>query len=1099
MKKLMLLFTLISFLGLQAFAQRTVTGTVTDEAGAAMPGVAVSVKGTTVGTMTKDDGTYSINAPEESEFLVFSYIGMQTQEVAISGDVVNVTMRAADTELDEVVVTALGLTRDKKALGYSVQEVGGDDMTRSRGDNVINALSGKVAGMQIRNNTNMGGSSNILIRGSSSLTGDNQALFVVDGVPINNMNTNTSYQRVGGSGYDYGNPVSDINPNDIESVSVLKGASATALYGSRAANGVILITTKKGQKAQGDQKNLTVSVNSSSMFHTMDKSTFPEHQQEYGAGYGPYYSGTEYSGLYYYDFDGDGTDDYVVPSTEDASRGSAFNPDLMVYQWDAFYPESPTYMEKSPYVAGENGADYFLKTGRTLTNSVDVSGGTNVSTFRLAYTNTDQTGMMPNSVRKKNDLNFSGSYDAFDNVTVSASANYSNNYTRGRNHTGYSDNIMSMFRQWYNVGVDMAMQEEYYDLTGTNMTWNPNSETNLNPIYWDNPYWQRYENYQSDERNRLIGYAKIDWDITDDLTFMSRYSIDYYNFLQEERKAVGSVSGAFGVGYPDVRSGYARKNILFTETNFDALLRYDKDLSDNLNLNALIGTNFRRTRLDEVRVSTNSGLAVPEVFALSNSVGSMLPPEEALQMVGVDGIFGSVSLGFSNMLFLDGTIRRDVSSTLPAENNAYVYPSGSLSFLFSEVLDAGWLNLGKIRMSYAQVGNSAPWGRVEDAYRIVAPYGSNTLVRFPSYKNNPELKPEISSTMEAGLELNMLNNRFGIDFAAYKTNIVNQIVPLAVSYSTGYSSKLVNIGEMQNSGLEIFLRYNPVRTSDFRWDITLNWAKNINKVVSLGDDIDNLQLASLQGGVTINAREGEPYGTIQGTDFVYSDDGQKVVAPSGYYEISGRNDIVLGNVQPDWNAGITNSFTYKGVTASFLVDGQMGGSIFSLDMWYGMGTGLYPETVETNDLGNPERDPVIEEGDGYSSESGGILLDGVVGIDEDGDGEYDSYEENTTRISGFNYGADGWATSPNGRYIYDASFIKLREASISYALPASMLNGTFLSGASIGVVGSNLWIIYKNLPYADPEASQGAGNIQGWQSGVFPTARNIGFNISLTF
>ncbi|MEA2043341.1 MAG: SusC/RagA family TonB-linked outer membrane protein [Bacteroidota bacterium] len=1095
----MLLLAFFSLVGTM-YAQKTVTGTVTDESGLSFPGVAVSVKGTTVGTMTKADGTYSVEVPAGSEFLVFKFIGMKTAEMKITGDVVNVAMMPEDTELDEVVVTALGVSREKKSLGYAVQEVGGDEMNRARNDNVINALSGKAAGVQIKSNTNMGGSSNILIRGSSSITGDNQALFVVDGVPINNRNSNTGYQSVGGSGYDYGNPVSDINPNNIESVSVLKGAAATALYGSRAANGVIMITTKKGKKAKGDQKNLSVSVNSSTMFHMMDKETFPEHQELYGAGYGPYYSGTEYPGLYYYDMDGDGTDDYVVPSTEDASRGSAFTDDIEVFTWESFFPESPNYMTKMPYEAGANGPDYFFETGRTLTNSIDVSGGTSVATFRLAYTNTDQTGMMPNSERKKNDLNFSGSYDVYDNVTVSASANYSNSYTKGRNHTGYSDNIMSMFRQWYNVGVDVALQEQYYNDYGTNVTWNPNSENNIYPIYWDNPYWQRYENYQSDERDRLIGYTKIDWDITDDLSFMGRYSLDYYSFLQEERKAVGSVSGGFGVDFPDARSGYARKNILFSETNFDALLKYNKNLSDAVNLNALVGTNMRRTRLDQVRLSTNGGLAVPDVYALSNSVSTMLPPEEDKETVGVDGVFASVSLGLNNMIFIDGTVRRDVSSTLPEGENAYIYPSGSLSFLFSEALDMSWMNLGKLRFNYAQVGNDAPWSRVQDAFRIVAPFGANTLVRFPSYKNNPELKPELSSSLEAGLEFSMFNNRVGLDFAAYKTSTVDQVVPLAVSYTTGFSSKYVNIGEVQNQGIEILLRLTPVRTNNFSWDIGFNWAKNVNEVIDLGGDIDNLQIASLQGGVTINAREGEPYGTIQGTDFVYAPDGQKVISGGGYYEHTDANDVVLGNVQPDWTAGITNSFTYKSLTASFLIDAQMGGQIFSLDMWYGMATGLYPETVETNDLGNQERDDIIQNDDGtYDAASGGILLEGVVGTDTDGDGEYDEYDTNTTRISGFNYGADGYATSPNARYIYDATYVKLREASISYALPSSMLSGTFFSGASIGVQGSNLAILYKDLPYADPEASQGAGNIQGWQSGVFPTARNIGFNINLTF
>jgi TonB-linked SusC/RagA family outer membrane protein len=1105
MRKFTFLMALLTLFGFNAaLAQKTITGTVTSsEDGSPIPGVQVVVKSTTVGTTTDLEGNYELRAPEDAETLVFMFVGMVTQEVTIGDqNIINVVLEPEIQALEGVVVTALGVSREKKSLGYAIQEVSGDELNRAKNENVINSMSGKVAGVQIKANTNMGGSSNVLIRGSSSLLGNNQALFVVDGVPVNNQNTNTSYQSRGGSGYDYGNPVADINPNDIESTSVLKGAAATALYGSRAANGVILITTKKGKATKG--KELNISLNHSTMFHSYDKETFPEYQDQYGGGYGPYYSGTEYSGLYYYDFDGDGTNDYVVPTTEDASRGSAFNPDLNVFQWDAFYPESPTYMQKSPYVAGANDAGYFFETGRTFTTNFDVSGGNEKATFRMSYTNTDETGIMPNSELKKNNLNFNGSYSASDNLKFSASANYTNTYTKGRNHTGYSDNIMSMFRQWYNVGVDMKMQEDYYNLTGKNLTWNPHSENDLSPIYWDNPYWQRYENYQSDERDRVIGYAKMDWDITEDLSFMARYSLDHYNFLQEERKAVGSVAGAFGVGYPDVQSGYARNTINFTETNFDAMLRYHRDITESINLNALAGANFRRTYLETLRASTNGGLAVPGVYALSNSVNQMLPPEEAVEEVGVDGVYASASFGFYDMVFVDLTARNDWSSTLPEDNRSYFYPSVSTSFLFSELLDVPELDLGKIRLNYAQVGNDAEWGSVLDFYRIVTPFSGNTIARLTTFKNNPDLKPELSESYEAGLELVGFNNRLGLDVAVYRTNTTNQFVPLAVSSATGYSSKIVNVGEVRNEGIELQLRGTPIKNKDFSWDVILNWATNNNEVVSLGGDIQNLQLAGLQGGVTINAREGEPYGVIQGTDFVYSPDGRKVVSPSGYYVSTGTSDIVLGSVQPDWNAGLSNTLNYKGFSLSFLIDVQMGGSIFSLDQWYGMGTGLYPETVENNDLGNQERDPVIQtQVSDYVWEddpaSGGILLDGVVGIDENGDGEYDSYVENTKRISGFNYGADGWATSPNGRYIYDATYVKLREASLSYMLPKNLLNNTFISSATVSIIGSNLWIIYKDLPYADPEASQGAGNVQGWQSGVLPTARNIGFSVNLTF
>jgi TonB-linked SusC/RagA family outer membrane protein len=1128
MRKMTLLLVFLLFAGMQVIMAQshTVTGKVTSaEDGQSLPGVQIVVKGTTVGTITDLDGNYKISTPKGSSILVFKFVGMKTVELESAGkSKLNVVMEVESTQLTGVVVTALGISREKKSLGYAVQEVGGDDLNRVKNDNVINSISGKVAGVQIKNNTNMGGSSNVVIRGYSSLTGDNQALFIVDGVPVSNLSTNDPGQVSGRSGYDYGSPVSDINPNDIENVSVLKGAAATALYGSRAANGVILITTKKGKKAAAGN-SVTVELSHSTMIHQMDMSTFPVYQKNYGQGYGPYYSGplgdgepSDYPGLYHYDFDGDGELDYITPTTEDASMGSHYDPELMAYQWDAFYPESPNYMKKTPYVMGENGPDYFFQDGHTVKNSVAISGATEKSLMRLSYTNTDMTGIMPNSSIVKNNLNFSASYDLTDAFKISSSVNYVNTNAIGRNHTGYSDNILSSFRQWYNLGVDMKQQKDYYELTGKNITWNPHSEDDLAPIYWDNPYWQRYENYQSDTRDRIIAYTQADYQITEDLSFMAKYSMDHYTTLIEERKAIGSVAGELGVGRPDVTSGYARKELAFTESNFDAMLKYKKYLNDAVNFSALLGTNMRRSVLDQVYSSTNGGLAVPGVFSLGNSANPTLPPEEILQRIGVDGIFGSASVGIKNMLFIDGTYRYDISSTLPADNWDYGYYSLSTGFLFSELIKSDILDLGKVRVSYAQVGNDAPWGSVTDSYRIVAPFNGNTLVRFPSYKNNKDLVPEISSSLEGGLELAMFNNRLGVDLAIYKTNTVNAIIPLAVSMATGYRSKIVNIGEMVNQGIETSLRVTPVRTSNFSWNLNFNWSKNVNQVITLGDDIDNLQLASLQGGVSINAREGEPYGVIQGTDFMYSPDGKRIVKPNGYYAKTGTSDEVIGSIQPDWVAGISNSFTYKNFTASFLFDMQMGGSIFSLDQWYGMGTGLYAETDFNNDLGNPVRDPIYDAdgnellpyitlpaydpADGYGSKSGGMILDGVVWTDTNGDGEPnegDEFTENKRRVSGLDYRVWGWSRNPNAAFVYDATFIKLRELSISYRLPSSLFSKTFISGASVGIIGSNLWIVYKKLPYADPEASQGAGNIQGWQSGVMPATRNIGFNININF
>ena len=402
----------------------------------------------------------------------------------------------------------------------------------------------------------------------------------------------------------------------------------------------------------------------------------------------------------------------------------------------------------------------------------------------------------------------------------------------------------------------------------------------------------------------------------------------------------------------------------------------------------------------------------------------------------------------------------------------------------------------KLGLNYAEVGNDAPALNTKDTYTGNAPFSGNSLVTVPDTKKNANLKPERQVAYEAGLEMKFLHNRLGFDLAFYKNTTFDQLMDVSTSYATGYSAKWVNAGEIENKGVELFISGTPVKTSDFSWDIALNWSKNTNKVVELytdeaGNEVKNLELGSLQGGITINARVGEAYGAILGTDYVYEETtGKPIVKSNGRYMVSDANDIVIGNANPDWLGGINNSFRYKNIALSFLIDIQHGGDIFSLDHWYGSGTGLYAESAGLNDLGNPKRDPITYNDDNtYASNSGGTINPGV-----DADGNV-----NTTRVSNQNYGADGWAVSPNKKFVYDASYVKLRELSVTYNLPQNILANTFISGASVSFVGSNLWIIHKNLPYSDPEASQSAGNIRGWQSGTLPATKNFGFNVNLKF
>ncbi len=1060
------------------FAQeKTVSGIVSDANGP-LPGVTVLVKGTSVGTQSDFDGNYSIKASVGAT-LQFSFVGMTTVDKVVgSSNSINVTMAENAQMLDEVVVTALGISRDKKSLGYATQKVSGDELTTSKSGNFVNALSGKASGIQIRKNNNMGGSTNVVIRGNASLTGSNQALFVVDGVPINNTNTNSAGQATAhGNYYDYGNAASDINPEDIESINILKGAAASALYGSRAANGVIMITTKKGKKTKG----FGITINSGITAGSIDKSTFAKYQNQYGAGYGHYYDGPD-SNWYMEDITGNGTLDQVVVYTEDASYGPAFDSNLLVYQWDSFDPDSPNYRKATPWINAKNGPITFFETPVTTTNSISLDKGYDDGSFRINYSKFDQTGLMPNSSIKKNNFTLAGTFKFNDKLTATGSANYIKTDGKGRNSTGYNDNIVGMFKQWFQTNVDIKELKDIYFATGRNVTWNPaTSAAGSAPIFWDNPYWTRYENFETDTRNRFIGNVSLTYELTDWANVTGRIATDTYSELQEERRANGSVPADFGITRGSVDSGYGRKNIQNTETNYDLMINFHKNLSNNLNLKGIIGTNIRRNEFQSIYSSTSGGLSVPKLYSLQNSNNPLPLPVEVASKIGVDGIYASASLGYKNMLFVDGTIRRDHSSTLPKDNSTYYYPSIASSFVFGKLLEKDWISFGKVRLNYAEVGNSAPFDFLSDTYVVNIPIGTaNTSVA--NTKKNPNLKPEKTKSIEAGLEMKFLNNRIGFDFAYYKTNSIDQIVAVPVSRSTGYSSKILNAGEIENKGFEVTLSATPLKTNDFKWDVNVNWSKNENKVLSLAEGIETLQLGAFNQGVTINAQVGHPYGVIQGSDYTYLN-GEKLVDPSnGQYIKTSTSNNILGDTNPDWLMGISNSFKYKNISLSFLIDIQQGGSIFSLDQAYGQATGLYAETAFTNDLGNPVRN-TLADGGGFINP--GVNPDGSV---------------NTSRIRADRFGAFGYRRGlPNAAFVYDASYVKLREIAITYNLDKKLLDATFLTGASVSLTGSNLWIIHKNLPHADPESGLSSGNLQGFSTGSLPTTKDFGFNVKLQF
>ncbi len=1061
---LTLVFSLHSFYG----QQNTVTGTITSVEGLPLPGVNIVIKGTTQGTQTDFDGRYSIQV-DEDYIIVFSYLGyLKVEELVGNRSSIDVTMIEDATQLEEVVVVALGIQREKKSLGYATQELQGEDVSSIKTQNFVNSLSGKVAGLDIRPSGTLGGSTNVVIRGNSSIEGNNQALFVIDGIPINNDTGNSQQQRQGFGGVDYGNAASDINPDEIETINVLKGAAATALYGSRAANGVIMITTKRGKQKDG----VGISFNSTFTFTSVDKETLPVYQKSYGAGYGPFYDSADgYFGLF--DVDGDGVDDLTTPFTEDASYGARFDPNLNVFQWNSLYQGLDTYLQATPWVAGVNDPNFIWEEGMTTINTVALDGKTDQSDFRLSITNLFQEGNLPNSEIKRNTISFSGSHQLTDKLKASTVFNFIKTDGLGRYGTGYDgNNEIISFRQWWQVNVDMAEQRDAYFKLRQNATWNPLGADNTRPIYANNAYWGWFENFTTDTRNRYFGNFVLNYQITDWLSALARFTFDTYDELREQRTEVGSVS----------IPGYTRQDRSLAEYNYDLILNANKSLSEKLNLVGTLGFNLRRNEWNNTSSRTSDGLLIPDLFTLSNSEGPIVSSQyDATKLV--DGFYAQASFGYNSLAYLEGTYRTDRSSALPRTNNRYNYWSVTGSLIFSQILEQDWLTFGKLRANYGLVGNDTDPFRVLNTFDVITPPFNGGLASNPDSRNNENLRPEEQRNWEVGMELIFLDRRAGLDVSYYDNQNIDQITQVPISDATGFQSILLNAGTIENKGWEIQLYGSPIKLADFKWDLRVNWTRNRSQVIELAEGVDNLQLAFFQQA-SLNAVPGEPYGTIRGTNFVFNDNGQPIVDEFGFYLVSETNNEVIGDINPEWTAGILNGFTYKNISLSFLIDIKKGGDLFSLDTFYGYTTGIYDFSAAKNELGNPIRDPVTNGPD-----SGGILLPGVQA-----DGS-----PNTVRGDMSTFINPVGFYAPEAYHVYDAGFVKLREASITYTLGQKILSKLPISSGSISFIGRNLWIIDKNVPYSDPEAGLSAGNLQGFQVGTYPAVREIGCNLKVQF
>ena len=1008
--------------------ERTVTGTVTDEDNQGIPGVNVVLKGTTFGSVTDNDGNYVISLPEEGGTLMFSFIGMSTQEVLVgSRSLIDIVLMQDATQMSEIIVSSLGIERDKKSLGYFAQEIKGDKIVAARETNFLNNISGRVAGVDIQKTGNgPGGTTGILIRGGGGFLtgapGKNQPLFVVDGIPIDNYQTATSTNEYGAT--DNGNGAQHINPDDIETMTILKGPEAAALYGSRGMTGVVLITTKKGTQGKG----LGVSYSGSFTFES--PLVMPDMQNEYAQGA---------NGV------------YDVVST--GSWGPKISGQT-VTDWTG---------SDNPLTADADDLENYLQTGSNFTNSINVTGGNDKATFRLGYTNLDSKGLIPNSTLKRNMITVRSTAQLTEKFKADAKISYNNEKVANRPET--SGSINNIFAGYITRPRNVQFQHlnPWMDDNGSMVNWSPISFNTRR-----NPHWVANEDSNEDNTDRIFTMIKLDYTFAPWLKAFARYGSDFRSAQREDTKAYG-VYDELGSQTRNNGSNYFASNTRSTETNIDFLLTASKTYGD-LNIALNFGGNSRHNTFFETAGSTGQ-LDLPGVYNLS--FGSFNRPQSNKAESRIRSLYGFANFGFKDYLFLDLTYRNDWSSNLSEDVWSFSYPSASLSFVLSDaVVLPSVISFAKLRGAVSQGASDLDAYQLSPTYSIGRGFLNVISTSTPSILFDPQIKPEFVTSNEFGLDLNLLNNRIGIELAAYSKVITDQIIQLPVPGATGYQFKMINAGEVESKGFELMVSASPVKTSDFQWNIMINYATNEMVVNKLDDGIERLLLQGDESSraIRIVADEGEPFGNIYGRDFQRDDNGNIVVDDAGIPLKAAEKNSFMGNIQQDFTMGFINDFTYRGINFGFLIDWKQGGQFYSQSSAFMHSAGTHQGTVAYRE--------------------GGLLVDGVTA-----DGS-----TNTNTITSQQYWqAVAGAEPVVSEFMMDATSIRLREAYISYTLPQSLVSGTPFNNVSIGITGRNLLLIKSEVPGIDPETSFSVSNARGWENGAFPSTKVYGFNINLGF
>lgn len=1023
---------------------QTVTGTVNDAAGPVIGASVVEKGNTTNGTITDLDGKFTLKVTPGAT-LVISYIGYKTMEIKAGKKPLNIVMAEDTKVLSEVVVTALGIKRERKALGYGVDEVKGESLTKAKETNVINSMAGRVPGLVVSQTAGgPSGSTRVILRGSTEMTGNNQPLYVIDGVPLDN----TNYGSAGTSGgFDLGDGISSINPDDIENMSVLKGPAASALYGSRASHGVILITTKK---ANGKEK-FSVEYNGTLTFDTQ-LAKWDDIQQVYGMG-------------------SNGTYSIDAVSNTNKSWGPKADGSNMLTYFDGV---------ARPYLIIPDNTSGFFRTGLTATNTAIISANSGHTGVRFTYTDMRNKDIVPQSNMSRDIFNLRTN-TSLGKVDVDFSVNYTREAVKNRPALGDSKSNIGKNLMTLATTYDQEWLKTYQDANGEYSNWNGMDPYNVNP------YWDIYKNSNNSKKDQFRFNGKAIWNVNKHLKLQGTIGAELNCFIFEDFKAPTT---------PGYEAGYLQNsNFRNRMYNFELLALYNNTWG-NFDFNATLGGNVYKVN-NQTNITTAQDMQIRDVVALMSFNETSL--EQNSYRKQINSVYGAVNVGWKHMIYFDATLRGDQSSTLPIGNNVYIYPSFSGSFVFSELLkQSNWMPYGKVRLSWAQVGSDT------DPYQLGLVY-TKSKYTYPSYTigyinnstmPNKNLKPTKTNSFEVGFEMKFLQNRIGLDFTYYTQNSKNQIMGMASSWTSGYNYRLINAGEIENKGIEIALNTRPIQLKDFSWDLNLNFSKNSNKVKKLVDDMDMFELEKAAWlDVQVAAKVGENFGAIVGPDFKRNENGDILIDPQTGLPQYDKSNHVLGNASWDWTGGIGTTLTYKNVSLSALFDIKVGADLYSMSARAFYESGKSKETL----IGREEwyRSEELRQAAGIPKGSpdwtptGGFIAPGVI---DNGDG---TYRANDIYINPEDYWMSVCRNAPS-MFIYDNSYVKCREITLSYRVPEAWLKKV-VKGLTVSFVARNPFIVWKNIPNIDPDSNYNNTTGMGLEYGSLPSRRSYGFNVNLKF